>query len=508
MSMNTVKTGIIYVRVSSKDQVENTSLESQEKACIEYAERNAITIIEPAFVEKGESAKSANRTEFQKAISRCADKKLPIKYFVVYKLDRFARNQDDHVTVRAILRRYGTELRSVTEPIDESSLGRAMEGMISVFAELDNNMRTERTRGGMLARIRQGIWCWQAPLGYYRPYKKANITPDEKIALYIRILFEEYAKGTYTYERLARFISDRGLRTKEGKKPWPQLMVKILKNEVYCGVIVGLGERIDGAFEPIVSRELFEQCRKIRLGIANGCRRSPENPLFPLRRIVVCTKCKQPLTGSRSRGKLGKYYHYYHHRKQGCVAAKSIPNIELEKIFLNYFQRIAPNDRFEKLFKAIITDTWKSSYKKLDENNSRIQKQIEVLATDRQRIFEFHQNGKYSDEEFQEQKRLINQRIEQKRILLDDSRIEEFDMELALNYCFEYLRAIPEKWGKTSDVSRKMRLRGLMVKGFIYFDGERIETLDMTEIHRVKQEYGGEKYHLVAPRGIEPRFPP
>jgi len=164
------------------------------------------------YVDKGESAKTVDRTEFTKAIAFCTSKKNKVDYFIVYKIDRFARNQGDHVVVRAKLKQYGTDLRSVTEPIDESPVGKAMEGMISVFAEFDNNVRTERTRGGMLERIKHGIWVWQAPLGYYRIKRGDNLTQESESAPLIRLAFEEWEKGkcspTIWLSELANYRED------------------------------------------------------------------------------------------------------------------------------------------------------------------------------------------------------------------------------------------------------------------------------------------------------------
>jgi len=209
MKSQETKAGIIYCRVSSKDQVESTSLGSQERLCNEYAKRESIKVLR-TFIEKGESAKTADRTEFKKALAFCGNKKNKVDYFIVYKLDRFSRNQDDHATLRAFLKRTATNLRSVTEPISEDSIGRAMEGMLSVFAELDNNMRTERTKQGMLENLKKGVWQWAAPLGYYRPYKGSNIVPEPDISPLIRLGFEEYSKGTHTFKSIANFLNKRG----------------------------------------------------------------------------------------------------------------------------------------------------------------------------------------------------------------------------------------------------------------------------------------------------------
>ena len=218
------KKGIIYCRVSSTEQVENTSLESQERNCREYAKREGIEIIADPFIEKGESAKTADRTEFIKAINFCSNKKNRVTHFIVYKLDRFARNQNDHVVTQTTLRRYGVALRSVTEPIDETPIGRVMEGVISVFAEFDNNVRTERSKGGMMEKIKKGVWVWQSPLGYYRPFQGSNIAPETTTAPFIAMIFEEYAKGTYTYQSLAEHMNERGFRTKQGKQICMQLI--------------------------------------------------------------------------------------------------------------------------------------------------------------------------------------------------------------------------------------------------------------------------------------------
>jgi DNA invertase Pin-like site-specific DNA recombinase len=197
-------TTIIYCRVSSSDQVEGTSLESQERICREHAARQGL-VVEAVFVERGESAKTADRTELKRAVAHCHRHHTAV--FLVYKIDRFSRNQDDHVDLRRALRVGGTELRSATEPIDSTPTGRAMEGMMSVWAELDNNVRTERAKQGMLERVKQGMWVWRTPLGYMRSGPSSNIIPDPEKAPLIRLMFTEYSKGTFSYAELARLLA-------------------------------------------------------------------------------------------------------------------------------------------------------------------------------------------------------------------------------------------------------------------------------------------------------------
>jgi site-specific DNA recombinase len=213
--MQKLNTAIIYCRVSSQDQLSGTSLESQERICREYSERQGYSIL-GVFIERGESAKTADRTELNRALAFCGSKRQRVDFFVVYKLDRFARNAEDHITIRAILRRAGTELVSATEPIDPSPVGKLLETMLAGVAEFDNNVRTERTKAGMLERVKQGVWVWPAPFGYFRPHQGSNLVPHPTEAPLIQLIFDQYSRGVFTYRDVAEFVSSKGFRTRSG----------------------------------------------------------------------------------------------------------------------------------------------------------------------------------------------------------------------------------------------------------------------------------------------------
>ncbi len=504
MEKQVTKTGIIYCRVSSVEQVENTSLESQERYCREYAKREGVEVIK-VFIEKGESAKTTDRTEFKNAIGFCGNKKNKVNHFIVYKLDRFARNQTDHVSVQAILKKLGVALRSATERIDETPMGRVTEGILSVFAEFDNNVRTERSKGGMMENLKKGIWQWQTPLGYYRPIQGSNIAPEATTAPYIAMIFEEYAKGTYTYKSLAEYISERGFRTKQGKLICMQLIEKILKNPLYCGKIKNWGLDVKGDFEPIVNEELFIQCQKGYRKNYIKMSRSVLNPDFPLRRICMCPECQTSLTGSTPTSR-GAKYSYYHHHKQGCPKAKFIPKETFEQLFVEYLNELTPDNKYEKIFKAIVTDIWQTNYKKLDENNARVRTEIERLEQERQKVFDLYKMGKFSDDEFQEQKEITNKKMYAKRLLLQDNHIEEFDMEEALSHCFNFVRETAKTWVrfKKTNYTYAMRFQKQIFPEKITFNGEKFGNTKLSLVYKMNQQSGANKSQLVTLQGIEP----
>ncbi len=489
------KNGIIYCRVSSAEQVDGTSLESQEKVCREYAKRENITVA-GVFIEKGESAKTANRTEFIKAISFCSERKKKIECFIVYKLDRFARNQVDHITVRETLKKYGTELKSVTEPIGDTSMGKMMEGILSTFAEFDNNIRTERSIGGMKKRLEQGTWVWRAPLGYCRVTKGADLSHDPKLASYVKLAFEEYSKGIHTFKSLANFLNERGFVTKQGNYAVPSLMEKMITNPLYAGIIKVWDFECRGKFPPIVSEELFNQCNgnKKRQNIP----RLSKNPNFPLRKLVVCESCTSPITGSASTGRGGKKYPYYHHHKQTCDNAKFISKDKFEKAFTEYLITITPSKRYEKILKEIIIDIWKNNYQNVEMENRKIEKEISVSENQLQRVFDLHQSGIYTDKEFLNQKNIVSRKIGQKKLLLHEVNTQDFNIEEALDHCFNIIRNTSKTWielGKEPE--ERLCFQKLIFTENIKFSGEKFGTTGLSLLYKLNQEYGTNKSQLV-----------
>lgn len=121
-------------------------------------------------------------------------------FVVVYNLTRFAREKYDHFALRAHLKSLGISLRSATEPIDDTSTGKLMEGVLAAFAQFDNDVRSDRTRAGIRAALELGRWTFRAPLGYLNAPKWSDTTliPDLERAPLVKRAFEEFASGSYT----------------------------------------------------------------------------------------------------------------------------------------------------------------------------------------------------------------------------------------------------------------------------------------------------------------------
>ena len=208
---------VIYVRVSTKEQTENLSLPTQLRACEEYCRRQGYDVLE-RFHEEGESAKTTDRSQLQALLKYCRTHKGKVHFVVVYNLTRFAREKYDHFALRAHLKSLGISLRSATEPIDDTSTGKLMEGVLAAFAQFDNDVRSDRTRAGMKAALELGRWTFPAPLGYLNAPKWSNtsLVHDPERGPLVRQAFEDLATGQYTKQEVIARATEAGLRSRKG----------------------------------------------------------------------------------------------------------------------------------------------------------------------------------------------------------------------------------------------------------------------------------------------------
>ena len=208
---------VIYVRVSTKEQTENLSLPTQLRACEEYCRRQGYEILE-RFHEEGESAKTTDRSQLQALLKYCRTHKGKVHFVVVYNLTRFAREKYDHFALRAHLKSLGISLRSATEPIDDTSTGKLMEGVLAAFAQFDNDVRSERTRAGMRAALELGRWTFPAPLGYLNAPKwsSTSLVHDPERGPLVRRAFEDLATGQYTKQEVIARATEAGSAQPQG----------------------------------------------------------------------------------------------------------------------------------------------------------------------------------------------------------------------------------------------------------------------------------------------------
>lgn len=253
-----------------------------------------------------------NRPQLLAMLEFCRKNRGKIDKCIVWKLDRFARNSDDHVMIRSILRKNGVSLVSVTEPIDESLTGKLMETVLSGFAQFDNEVRTYRTTEGMKKRLEQGGWPHDAPIGYVKSRTSQGVTsiaPDPEMAPIMQQFLESFSTGQYSVKQAADLAYEMNIRSKTGKRRTWQTVKNTLLNPIYAGYIESKytnGKRYVGLHKALISDEVFEKNRRIILGKRVVQVKSNEDD-YPLRRdFLRCAYCNKFVTGSAPRGNGGR----------------------------------------------------------------------------------------------------------------------------------------------------------------------------------------------------------
>ena len=304
---------VLYVRVSSAEQVAGTSLATQERDCRAACARLGLEV-RAVFRDEGKSAKSTvGRDGLAAAIAeaeRCKG------VLVVHKFDRLARNTRDALTVRDTLLARGCRILSASEgDAAESPFTKAMFTMASAFAELDNSIRAERSRQGMKERADAGGWCFAAPVGYRLARNERGVpilAADEERAPAIRAAFAALADGTATELAAVRRIMD-------GARCCRKTAYGILRAPIYKGVLPAgkLGPERPAAFPGLVAPEVWDAAQANLSTVQKGIKRMNANPSTPLVGVLHCAECGHRLVGGFSRGRHGARFGYYRCPKCG-----------------------------------------------------------------------------------------------------------------------------------------------------------------------------------------------
>jgi DNA invertase Pin-like site-specific DNA recombinase len=317
-------------------------------ACREYATRNQIDVVK-VFVEKGESAKFADRTQLLELLEYCRRKENVVRVLLVWKIDRLARNVGDHFNIKANLLKQDVRVVSVTEPIDANPEGKLLETILAGFAQFDNDLRATRTVQGMRKKIQDGIFPWKPPLGYKTRAQVGTkkTEPDKPVQPLFGLLqgvWNAFATGSYTKAEILRIATSRGVRTRTGRPLTLQSLDNMFRDLFYAGVIRDpwSEEEFTGRHLPLVSRETFTKVQQVISRRANAGRHLKVRPEFPLRMFARCSECNYHMTGGFSRGR-SKYYPYYRCCGPKCLRRVYRRTEDVHEEFIGFLDTVTPD---------------------------------------------------------------------------------------------------------------------------------------------------------------------
>ena len=304
----------LYCRVSTQEQAINGhSIDEQLARMRDYCKAMKWSVFHE-YIDAGFTGSNTNRPSLQQLVRDTESHR--IDKVLIYKLDRLSRSQRDTLwLIEDVFLANETDFVSMSENFDTSTpFGRAMIGILAVFAQLEREQIKERMMMGMEARAKQGKHKGGRynPIGY--DYVNGELIVNEFEAMQIKMIFEKYASGL-SPRTIVKQMNDAGLYHKTGK--WQvDTLRRLFRCQTYIGKLKHRDEWLQGIHEPIIDEELFNQCAEIadRRGEAHKHDRRDGNLGSYLGGLLICGHCGAKYyrcnTQSKQKNKTYRYTYY------------------------------------------------------------------------------------------------------------------------------------------------------------------------------------------------------
>lgn len=233
----TLKNACAYIRVST-DKQEELSPDAQKRLIIDYCKKNGYTITnENIFIENGISGKKADkRPEFKRMIALAKSKEHPFDVILVWKFSRFARNQEESIVYKSMLKKANVDVVSVSEPVIDGPFGSLIERIIEWMDEYYSIRLSGEVIRGMTEKALRGGYNAQPPLGYRKNSDTGVPEIYEPEAVIVRNIFSFISQGLSLIDT-ARSINNMGFHTRRGGMFEQRTIRYIIENPFYYGYV-------------------------------------------------------------------------------------------------------------------------------------------------------------------------------------------------------------------------------------------------------------------------------
>lgn len=341
----------LYIRVSTEDQVE-LSPDSQKKLLLEYAKKNDLFVDdEHIFMDEGISGRKAEkRPAFMNMIALAKKKDKPFEKILVWKFSRFARNQEESIVYKNMLRKDGVEVISISEPIIDGPFGSLIERIIEWMDEYYSIRLSGEVMRGMREKALRGRVVSPPTFGYDVIDGVYTINPSESEI--VSRAFSLVINGD-TCGVIAKYFNSLGLKNKKGNLFTGRVIRYMIQNPVYYGMVrwnyatqKGTGRKVNpeeewiivkGNHQPIVSEKIWKQANNMLMSKPTTSRPVSTEYKHWLGGVLRCEACGGTLTFGTTRTRrndklyICNKYSCNNYMKGKCDSSNSISINKIEK---------------------------------------------------------------------------------------------------------------------------------------------------------------------------------
>lgn len=465
--MSDLKIAAAYIRVSTEDQIEY-SPDSQIKKIREYGKAHGYIIPdEYLFMDDGISGRTTEkRPAFNRMIGVAKTKPKPFDAILLWKFSRFARNREDSIVYKSMLRKQlGIDVISVSENIGDDKMSVIIEAIIEAMDEYYSINLAEEVRRGMAERASRGEIVTYAPFGYR--VEDSKYVPDESNAPIVRMIYADYLAGGGFFD-IARKVSAMGYRTRFGNAFEARNIEYILRNPVYVGKIRWMSTprekrapwnhtdspEFDGIHEPLIDLDTWTAVQE---KIAEQKRRYAKhmtvkkNPPFMLHGLVRCSECGSVLVRTGQGLQCARY-------ARGRCTSHYISMPQIEEVVL---------EQIRSDFEGNVPDSLQINYTavKPSETDDGTAAMIAAEKRKLQRVREAYEAGVDTLEEYRENKAKINRRLDE----LERQRVPKADLQKARHDFIQAVKnLLPALFDESTSEGEKNRILHQFVEKIVF----------------------------------------
>ena len=411
------KKGALYIRVSTNDQVEYSPA-SQIKIGLKYAIENQIFISQDhIFQDDGISGRQTEkRIEFMRMITLAKSKNKPFDVILVYSFSRFARNREDSIVYKSMLRKKcGIDVISITQPLSDGKESIILESIYEAMDEYYSLDLAENSKRGKQEKATRGEWQGNPPYGYIYDKNTKQLIVDNEKAEIVKMIYLDYTNGM-SVKGIANKLARLGIKSTKGGFFTDRTLNRILYNPAYIGKVrfcIGGFKRnyldpkiqvYDGKQQPIISNELFNKAQLInqkKAELSFKYKKPQPKHEHWLRGILKCGDCGKYLVKVKVHNRKTAYFQCNGYSKGICFRSHHIQESKVVSLIL---------DQLKKDF----TDKLEINITSVSENNSNIDLlniKIKKAIQKEKKIKEAFYSGIDTLDEYKENKNNIENEI-------------------------------------------------------------------------------------------------
>ena len=457
-----------YTRVSSKEQKDNFSLQTQKDAAERYAQENGLVLVN-TFGETNESGKEDfTRKEFMRLLNEVKKTKNRPYAILVNNMTRFSRSGGKSISIlNELVVKYNVHLIEVQSGLNtDSQKGFNELNKRLLEAEGDNIRKLEVSVPGMRAFLSGGNWLGCAPRGYdhkgpkttdHSRYNNKQIIVVNAEGMKLRQAWQWKLEGVQDFE-IAKRLNILGLKINSKR------LSDMWRNLFYCGLIANRlldGKVIEGNHEPLVSKEIFLRVNEINNRRIKGYSINKQVYERPLTGDILCYQCGNKLTGYIVKN---KGLHYYKCQTCKGVTINAITRSLLperkgaHELFVELLKSYQIRTEYIDLIKLQLQKMINLTNNSIKQEDALYKKRVSELEHQREKLEERFAFGDIEKVVFQKFSTKIDSEIYELKEKSEIPEIDTSNFKNNLNKTIDFVQNVSKYWvSENIDVKKKIQ---------------------------------------------------